>query len=137
MRSFQDFGKEFALVWEAGVFGVSVGDVVTALLVVLAFLGIRRLFYRFVVTALKKLTKKTKTTVDDMILEAIEKPFELAFITIGLYVGAQMLPLSGDASAIYDRLIRSLIALMLFWAIFRSIDPLSSCLLYTSPSPRD
>ena len=63
MRSFQDFGKEFASVWEAGVLGVSVGEVVTALLVVLVFLGIRRLFYRFVVTALKTLTKKTKTTV--------------------------------------------------------------------------
>ena len=126
MISFQEFGKEFASVWEAGVLGVSVGEVVTALLVVIAFLGIRRLFYRFVVTTLKTLTKRTKTTVDDMILEAIEKPFELAFITIGLYVGAQMLPLSGDASAIYDKLIRSLIALTLFWAIFRSIDPLSS-----------
>ena len=102
MRSFQDFGKEFASVWEAGVLGVSVGEVVTALLVVIAFLGTRRLFFRFVVTTLKTLTKRTKTTVDDMILEAIEKPFGLAFITIGLYVGAQMLPLTENASAIYD-----------------------------------
>ena len=67
MRSFQEFGKEFASVWEAGVLGVSVGEVVTALLVVLAFLGIRRLFYRSVVATLKKLTKRTKTTLDDMI----------------------------------------------------------------------
>lgn len=126
MESFQSFGKEFASVWETGVFGISVGEVVTALLIVLVFLGIRRIFFRFVVTALRALTRRTKTDLDDLLLAAMEKPIELAFVIVGLYVGAQVLPLSEDANAIYDKLIRSLIALMLFWAIFRSIDPLSS-----------
>jgi MscS family membrane protein len=126
VNSFQSFAKEFSSVWETGVFGVSVGEVVTALLIVLGFLGIRRVFYRFVVTSLKRLTQRTKNTVDDMILEALEKPLELAFVIIGLYVGAQVLPISDAVNEIFDKLIRSLIALMLFWAIFRSIDPLSS-----------
>lgn len=126
MNPLKAFGEEFGSVWNTGAFGVSVGEVVTALLIFLVFLGIRRVFYRFVVTGMKSLTQRTKTTVDDMILEALEKPLELAFVIVGLYVGAQVLPLSEAVSDIYDKLIRSLIALMLFWAIFRSIDPLSS-----------
>ena len=123
---FQSFGKEFSSVWETGVFGISVGEVVTALLIVLVFMGIRRLFYRFVVTTLRALTRRTKTDLDDLLLDTIEKPLELAFVIVGLYVGVQVLPLSDAVGDIFDKLIRSLIALMLFWAIFRSIDPLSS-----------
>ena len=126
MELFQAFGKEFSLVWNTGVFGVSVGEVVTALLIVLTFLGIRRVFFRFVVTTLRSLTRRTKTDIDDLLLEALEKPIELAFVIVGLYVGVQVLPLSEAVGDIFDKLIRSLIALMLFWAIFRSIDPLSS-----------
>ena len=123
---FQSFGELFSSVWETGVFGISVGEVVTALLIVLVFMGIRRLFYRFVVTTLRALTRRTKTDLDDLLLDTIEKPLELAFVIVGLYVGVQVLPLSDAVGDIFDKLIRSLIALMLFWAIFRSIDPLSS-----------
>ncbi len=126
MNPLTAFGEEFSLVWDTGVFGVSVGDVVTALLIVLMFLGIRRLFFRFVVTSLQALTRRTKTDIDDKLLEAMEKPLEVGFVIVGLYVGGQVLPLSEDVGDIFEKLVRSLIALMLFWAIFRSIDPLSS-----------
>lgn len=126
MESFQSFGEQFASVWKTGVFGVSIGQVVTALLIVLAFLSIRRLFFRFVITTLKGLTSRTKTDIDDQLLDAMEKPLELAFVVIGFYVGGQVLPLSEDVGAIFEKLIRSFIALMLFWAIYRAIDPLSS-----------
>ena len=71
MESFQGFGKEFSSVWNTGVFGISVGEVVTALLIVLVFMGIRRLFYRFVVTTLRALTRRTKTDLDDLLLDTI------------------------------------------------------------------
>ena len=126
MESFQSFGEQFASVWKTGVFGVGIGQVVTALFIVLVFLAIRRLFFRFVITTMKALTSRTKTDIDDQLLDAMEKPLELAFVVIGIYVGGQVLPLSEDVAAIFEKLIRSFIALMLFWAIYRSVDPLSS-----------
>ncbi|MDT7042497.1 mechanosensitive ion channel family protein [Candidatus Nitronereus thalassa] len=126
MESFQAFGEEFGIVWNTGVFGVSVGEVVTALLIFLLFLAIRRVFFRLIVTSLKGLTRRTKTDIDDQLLDAIEKPLELGFVIVGLYVGGQVLPLSPDAENIFEKLIRSFIALTLFWGIFRAIDPLSS-----------
>ena len=59
-----DFGTHVAEVWQTGVLGVSLGQVVTAILVFLAFLGLRRVFSRFVVSSLRTLTKKTESKLD-------------------------------------------------------------------------
>lgn len=126
MNPLKAFRKEFTSVWDTGVFGISVGEIVTALLIIFGFLWIRRLFFRFIVTSLKGLTRRTKTDLDDQLLNALEKPLEFGFVIIGIYVAGQVLPFSDDVGNIFDRLIRSFIALVLFWAIFRSIDPLSS-----------
>jgi MscS family membrane protein len=121
-----EFGKQVAEVWQTGVLGVSLGQVVTAILVLLAFLGLRRVFFRFVVSSLRTVTKKTKSELDDLVLHAVEKPLEFGFVAVGFYMAGQVLPMSEAVSATFDQLIRSLIALTLFWVLFRSIDPLSS-----------
>ena len=105
---------------------MSVGQIITAFLVVSVFLGIRRWVVRVVGTTLKSLTRRTTTDLDDFLLDALIKPFELAFVIVGLYLGVQILPASEAVSDLYDTLIRSLIALLVFWALYRSIDPLSS-----------
>ena len=121
-----EFGKQVAEVWQTGVFGVSLGQVVTAILVLLAFLGLRRVFFRFVVSSLRTVTRKTKSELDDLVLHAVEKPLEFGFVAVGFYMAGQVLPMSEAVSATFDQFIRSLIALTLFWVLFRSIDPLSS-----------
>ena len=92
----------------------------------LAFLGLRRVFFRFVVSSLRTLTKKTKSELDDLVLHAVEKPLEFGFVAVGFYMAGQVLPMSEAVSVTFDQFIRSLIALTLFWVLFRSIDPLSS-----------
>ncbi len=121
-----DFGTHVAEVWQTGVLGVSLGQVVTAILVFLAFLGLRRVFFRFVVSSLRTLTKKTESKLDDMVLHAVEKPLEFGFVAVGFYLAGQVLPMSETVGATFDTFIRSLISLTLFWLLFRSIDPLSS-----------
>ena len=121
-----DFGKHVAEVWQTGVLGVNLGAVVTAILVVLTFLGLRRVFYRFVVSSLRNFTKKTKSELDDMVLHAVEKPLEFGFVVVGFYLAGQILPMSAAAGDTFNTFIRSLISLTLFWVLFRSIDPLSS-----------
>ncbi len=72
------------------------------------------------------MVKKTKTTLDDQVLAAIEQPLEFAFVVVGLYVAGQYVALSDTLAHILAQLVRSMIAVTLFWAIFRVIDPLSS-----------
>jgi len=78
-----------------------------------------------VVSSLTVLTSKTKSNLDDLLLQAIEKPLEFAFGVMGLYVAGQIVPMSEDVGTIFDRIIRSLIAFTMFWTIFRALDPLS------------
>ena len=82
-----DFGKHVAEVWHTGVLGVSLGQVVTAILVLLVFLGLRRVFYRFVVSSLRAVTRKTKSELDDLVLHAVEKPLEFGFVVVGVLPG--------------------------------------------------
>ena len=121
-----EFGKHVAMVWQAGVFGISLGRVVAAILVLLVFLGLRRVFFRFVVTSLHHVTRKTRTDVDDLLLSAVEKPLEFGFVVVGVYAAGQILPTSAPVGEAFEKLIRSLIALTLFWMLFRAVDPLSS-----------
>ena len=125
MNSVSEFWQVVGEVWKAGVLGVSLGNVVTALGVFLLFILIRRLFFRLVVSSLMVLTSKTKTNLDDLLLEAIEKPLEFGFVVMGLYVAGQVVPMSEGVGMIFDRIVRSLIAFTMFWTIFRVLDPLS------------
>ena len=126
MQSLEGFSKEVAKVWQSGVLGVNLGEIITALVVIFVFLFARRLFYRFVTSSLKSVTRKTKTDLDDFILEAIEKPLEFAFVVIGLYFAGQIISLPDTVSEIFDKIVRSLIAFTIFWALFRALTPLST-----------
>ena len=126
MESLKGFGQEIAKVWQAGVLGVNLGEIFTAVLIFFVFLFARRLFYRFATSSLRTVTRKTQTDVDDMILDAIEKPLEFAFVVIGLYFAGQAVSLPDGLSDFFDKVVRSLIAFTIFWALYRALTPLST-----------
>ncbi len=137
-----EFLNTVAEVWHTGVLGISLGDVMSFFLVLFAFLGLRRIFFRCVLGSLRAITQKTKTDLDDLVLESVEKPMGLAFVVVGFYMAGQFVPLGESGGAIFDKLIRSMIAVTLFWTLFRIIDPCSSLMdraisMLASSSMRD
>ncbi len=118
--------KEFQQVWDTGLLGTNLGDILTAFGVFILFLVVRRIFFRLFSKILKSVTHRTKTDLDDRLLEAIERPLEFAFVVIGLYLAGQIVAFSPGLNSIFNQIIRSLIAFTLFWALFRALDPLSS-----------
>ena len=125
MSSLSEFWKVVRDVSNAGVLGVSLGNVLAALGIFVLFLMIRRLFFRAVVSSVTMLTKRTKTTLDDMLLAAIEKPLEFTFVVVGFYVAGEAIPMSHDVADVFAKFVRSLIAFTLFWTLFRVLTPLS------------
>ena len=121
-----DFGKEIQTVWNIGVFGTNLGEIFQAMGIFLLFIFARRIFFRTTMKSLKRLAKKTQTDVDDQVIAALEHPLEFAFVVIGLYFAGQFVTLSDTAIHLLAQLVRSLIALTLFWAIYRVVDPLSA-----------
>ena len=79
------FWQQVVDVWTSGLFGIGVGEVLLALMVFFVFLFARRLFSRFIIRAVRTLTKRTATEIDDKILAAVEDPLRFVFVVVGVY----------------------------------------------------
>ncbi len=125
METATGFWEQVVIVWSRGIFGVGVGQILAAVAVFFFFLFARRLFTRFIIRSIEALTKRTKTTIDDRILGAIEQPLRFVFVVVGIYVAGQVAPFPEAVDAVLDKLVRSLIAFTIFWTLYRCIAPMS------------
>ncbi len=114
-------------------FGTSFGRILVAMIVFVALLVVRGLFARFVIAWLKRAAKRTRNTIDDMMIEALEKPMRFAPVVLGFFLATQVLQLTGTFDAIALKLTRSLIVFVLFWGVVSAVGPVSAAL----PSLRD
>lgn len=124
IEQLQQFWSLVVEVWEAGVFGTDLGRVIIAILVFALFMVIRRLFARFVIAAMKRAVKRSKTELDDLVLEAIDKPLRFIPVILGLFFASEYLTLSEDMQSFASNLLRSLIAFNIFWIFYSAVGPL-------------
>lgn len=121
--------KQFYLlvqdVWKNGLFGIDIGHFVVAVLIFFAFILLRRLFARFIIGRIKAVTKRTKTVIDDDILEALEKPVQFIPVVLGVFFAAEYLPIYGGIEVITNKFVRSLIVFVIFWGLVNLLKPMS------------
>lgn len=125
MNSVTGLWAEVMTVWQTAVFGIGVGQVLSALATFLLFLLLRRVFTRVVLATLSGITRRTKTSFDDELIAALEQPLRFVFIIIGLYAATQVVALPEQVELLSTRLVRSLIAFTIFWTLYRCVSPLS------------
>ena len=128
MEQLREFWDLVVEVWQMSVLGVQVDRLVTAAGIFVVFMLLRRLLAHFVVGALKRIVKRTKTSIDDIMLDAIEKPLTFVPIALGVFFAAQALQLQGGAASAAERLEQTLIAITIFWALYRLVDPFARLL---------
>ena len=128
MTDLQGFWAEIMAVWNRGVFGVETDRVLLAIAVFILFVFLRGLFTWVVIATLGRLTKRTETTVDDQILAAMKEPLRFTFFIAGLFFASRIAPLPEAVDEYTTRIIRSMIAFTIFWAIYRMAVPLSGLL---------
>ena len=112
-------------VWENGLYGIDIGRYVAAVGIFLAFLLVRRIFSRFFIHRISLLTRKTSTPLDDQALEVLQKPVSFIPVVMGVYFATDHLNLSGDLSVFSERLVRSLIIVVIFWGLVKLVQPMS------------
>lgn len=122
------FWDQVVTVWQMSLLGVRVDRVMTAAGIFLIFILLRGILAHFVVGALKRVVKRTKTSIDDLILDAIEQPLTFVPIALGVFLAAQALQLEGGAASATEKLVQTLIAITIFWALYRLVDPFSRLL---------
>ena len=119
------FWQEVRQVWNEAFFDVGVGPIVLGLLVLLVFVFARGIFSRVVVGTLARIAKRSKSDIDDELIAALERPAKFVFVVVGLYVAVAIAELPEDVDVFMIRVVRSLIAFTIFWALYRVLQPLS------------
>ena len=125
MESLIEFWAIVADVWNNAAFGTDLGRIVAGVGVLALFLIVRRLFARFVIAWLKRLTAKTVTEIDDRTIDALEKPLRFVLIVFGFFIATEVLQLEGTFDVIASKITRSLVTLTLFWGVISLVEPLS------------
>ena len=96
------------------------------LIVLFLSLAVAKLSEHFVTDKLKKLTEKTKTHLDDVILSAICGPLRAIIVVTGIRLGVSVFHLSEKASAGLDTAFQALIALIIAYTMVRTVDVFTS-----------
>ena len=120
-----EFIEIFLSVWNEGVFGVNLNNVSIGIVILFIFILFRSLFSKIVINRLKSIVKKSKTKIDDEILEAFSGPLRFVPIVIGVYISTQYIDLNQTLEIFSKNLNRSLITIQIFWFLYKLIDPLS------------
>ncbi len=125
MASFEEFWNLVVGVWQTGFLGIDIGRGVTALGIFALFLIFRELFARFVLANIERLTRKSETTLDDRIAEALKDPLRFVPVVAGAFFALDYLNMEPEYVQISGNLVRSLVAFNIFWALYRVIGPIS------------
>ena len=115
-------------VWEQGLLGIGITEIIISLLIFIAGAIARALFVGRVMKRLEKFTSNTQSEIDDVLLESLRRPLGYIPITIAIYLIAVYLPLSGIAEIFATNLIKAMIAFTIFTALANSVPPIFQAL---------
>jgi MscS family membrane protein len=126
MEELREFWEIVQDVWNEGLFGATVGQILISLgILTLAFI-VRKLFARLVIANLRLLARRTRGQFDDMVIEAISPPLRLVPVILGVYLAFRALDMDPEYWETLVQIVRSLVAFAIFWAIFRAVAPLGA-----------
>lgn len=93
-----------------------------ALLIIVVSIIVAKLLYWVINKFVKKLTKKSKTKFDDILIDMIEEPIVFAIIIIGLWYALHRLVLPENVYDFVDKVYYVLIIFNITWLIVRLFD---------------
>ena len=125
MSSADSFLDLFVDVWVRGIFGINVSEIIIGLIIFFIFYILKSFFARFVIDRLYKIVKKTKTDIDDVIIEVIEGPLKFLPVVIGFFIATSYIEFSADLTIFIEKINRTLITIFIFWLLLQLIVPFS------------
>ncbi|TCS64975.1 mechanosensitive ion channel family protein [Varunaivibrio sulfuroxidans] len=112
-------------VWRTGVLGIDIGHILGAMGIFLVFIVLRRVVSAFIMARLEAWTRRTKTDIDNRIVDVLEPPIQFIPIVLGAFFAVDFLNLRSTYALLGDNIVRSLIVFTIFWAFHRAVAPLS------------
>jgi MscS family membrane protein len=110
------FSKEF--------YGNTLDKWLIALFIILGSIIIGRIIYWFFSKILRILTRRTKTKLDDIIIDKVEEPIVVAIVIAGIWYGLTWLYMDKNVGLQVQGIIQLLIIMDVAWVIVRTVDAL-------------
>ncbi|NMA66567.1 MAG: mechanosensitive ion channel family protein [Clostridiaceae bacterium] len=121
--SFENFISELSSYFSINVILVRL---ILALGVLLIGLLLRHIFVKFILRFLLFLTKKTKTNLDELLIEALEKPARTLLLGLIIYVSLTITQTSIVIQKFLNFSLRLFVLIIIFWFLYRASDVLVS-----------
>jgi MscS family membrane protein len=104
------------------LFGNTIKQYLTATAIIVLAFAIGKIAYWLLSSTVRTFTSKTKTRLDDLILDLVDRPIVFLIGLGGLYFGLQQLSLSVRAAETLDKVVLILLALNVAWVVINLID---------------
>ena len=125
MNILENFSALFVEVWNKGILGIDIFQILIGLGIFFIFLLFRGFISKIIINRLKKIAKKTTNKLDDTFVQAMEGPARFFPIVIGFFIASYYLEFSPESQSFIDNLNKSLITILIFWLIHQFIQPVS------------
>ena len=123
MNVLENFKDLFIDVWQDGVSGVNISEIIIALAIFTFFLFLRGVFSKYVVKKLESYVSKSTNSFDNSLVNSMEGPAKFFPIVLGFFVSTSYLTVD---SGMVDTINRSLITILIFWTFHQVVGPFSS-----------
>jgi len=125
MEIFNNFKSLFLSVWERGILGVDILQILIGLGIFFVFLIFRGIISRVIIKRLENIAKRTTNKLDDSFVYAMEGPARFLPIVIGFFIASYYMTFSEGGREIVDTINRTLITIFIFWVMHQVIEPIS------------
>jgi MscS family membrane protein len=109
---------------EQTFYGNTIAQWGLTLLIILGAFVVGKVLYWFTTNVVRRFTARTKTNLDDLIIDMIEEPIVFAVTVAGIWYGMRQLTLPEMADGWIDQGLQFLIVLIITWLIARLLDAL-------------
>ena len=125
MEVFINLKNLFLSVWDKGILGIDIGQILIGLGIFLIFLIFRGLISKLIIKKLELISKRTTNKLDDTFVKAMVGPARFLPIVLGFFFASYYMTFNEDTRSFVDTVNRTLITILLFWIIHQIIEPIS------------
>ena len=125
MELFNNFKSLFLSVWERGILGVDILQILIGVGIFLIFLIFRGIISKLIIKRLENIAKRTTNKFDDSFVSAMEGPARFLPIVLGFFIASYYMTFSMEGREVVDTINRTLITILIFWVIHQIIEPVS------------
>ena len=125
MDIINNFSEIFLSVWNKGILGVDIFQILIGIGIFLVFLVFRGLISKLVIKKLEIISNRTTNKLDDTFVRSLEGPARFLPIVLGFFIASYYMTFSAEGREVVDTINRTLITILIFWVIHQIIEPIS------------